>query len=154
MLRLFGPLILLIALIVLVRAIAQGARDVAARRRYRNPAGTSYEWERRTDQISRKVKGVALPGEDREGILEFIQTRRGVEAYMEPKTLTYPLSAILVAEDGESKRFTLGDDSYIRELARSHGLPVFDAAKTGYPDRMRNYKRKPPGEGPKQPGSP
>lgn len=146
MLRLFGPLILLIALIVLIRALSQGARDVAARRRYKNPAGTSYEWERRTDQISRKVKGVSLPGEDREGILAFIETRRGVEAYMEPKTLTYPLSVILVAEDGESKRFTLGDDAYIRELARSRSLPVFDASKVGYPDRMRNYKRNKPPE--------
>jgi hypothetical protein len=146
-LRLLGPLVLIIALVVLARAISHGARDVAARRRYKNPSGTSYEWERRTEQVSRRVKGVSLPGEDREAILAFVSSHPGVEAYMEPKTLTHPLSTVLVAEDGEWHRYQLRDDSLIRELARSHGLQVFDAAKVGYPERMRRYKRPRPDEG-------
>lgn len=60
---------------------------------------------------------------------------------MEPRTLMYPLSVVLVAEDGEWARFQLRDDSFIRELSGTHGLRVYDAGKVGYPERMRRYRR-------------
>jgi hypothetical protein len=86
------------------------------------------------------VKG---PSEDREGILAFVQSRAGVEAYVEPKTVANPLSVVLVAADGEWKRFELAEDAYIRQLSREIGLPTYDAARVGYPQRMREYKRPP-----------
>jgi hypothetical protein len=104
-----------------------------------------YDWERRTDRAYRRMKRVPAPDEDREGILGFIETRRGVEAYVEPKTVVSPLSVVLVAEDGEWRRFNLADDAYIRELAATRGLTVFDAVRTGYPKRMREYRGRPEG---------
>jgi hypothetical protein len=39
------------------------------------------------------------------------------------------------------KRFELKDDSYLRELARTAHLRVLDAARVGYPERMRRPGR-------------
>lgn len=127
-------------LVNLVRGLARDAR-----RRKVKPG--SYEFDSRYNKVARKVKGVRGPDEDHEGILAFIETRIGVEAYLEPKTLAHPLSVVLVAIDGEWKRFELAEDSFIQHLAREKGLPTYDAARVGYPQRMREYKRpKPPTE--------
>ena len=83
-----------------------------------------YEWEPITDRYYRRAKGVRAPAEDRDGILEFIGSRSGVEAYIEPRTVMHPLSVA---------------------LARSRGVPVFDATRTGYPERMRRRPGAPPG---------
>jgi hypothetical protein len=84
---------------------------------------------------------VKAPDEDRAAILEFIESRTGVEAYVEPRTVVSPLSVVLVAGDGEWRRFHLADDSYIRELSATKNLKVFDAVRAGYPRRMREYPR-------------
>lgn len=124
------------------KSISEVARGISQRRAARKPPNpTGYAWERKKDQLYRRVKAVSVPGEDREAILDFITTRAGVDAYMEPRTLTYPLSVVLVAQDGEWKRFQLADDSFIRSLTASHGLQVFDASKVGYPERMRRYRK-------------
>ena len=110
--------------------------------------GGRYEFEPVTWKVSRRLKGVQGPAEDRQGILEFVQSRRGVEAYVEPKTVMHPLSVVLVAGDGEHRRFELADDAYIRQLAATHNLKVLDAARLGYPQRMRDYiRRQQRGEG-------
>lgn len=108
-----------------------------------------YEWEPVSDRYSRRARGVARSPEDHDGILAFIESRTGVEAYMEPKTVMHPLSVLLVAGDGESRRFELADDAFIRELARTRSLPVFDAGLTGYPERMRTYRRPSSSDGPR-----
>jgi hypothetical protein len=101
-----------------------------------------YEFEPVTWKVSRRLKGVQGPAEDRKVILEFVESRTGVEAYVEPKTVMHPLSVVLVAGDGEHKRFELSDDAYIRQLAATHNLRVLDAARIGYPQRMRDYLKR------------
>ncbi|MFL5798852.1 MAG: hypothetical protein ACJ77A_13085 [Actinomycetota bacterium] len=101
-----------------------------------------YDWEARRDRYSRRLKGVLREPEDRDGILAFFDTHRGVEAYMEPRTVAHPLSVVLVADDGEYRRFELADDEYIRLLAKTRSLPVLDAGRLGYPQRMRDYMRR------------
>jgi len=54
----------------------------------------------------------------------------------------HPLSVVLVARDGEHKRFVLSDDAYLRELTGTHDLKVLDASLVGYPPRMREYLRR------------
>jgi hypothetical protein len=104
--------------------------------RRRRLAG-SYEWERRADKLQRQLKKVPSPaGEDRGGILLFLESHLGVEAYVEPKTVMHPLSVVLIDGDGTWRRFELKDDSYLRELARTAHLLVLDAARVGYPERM------------------
>jgi hypothetical protein len=88
------------------------------------------------------MKGVQRHPEDRDGITAFLDTHRGVEAYMEPKTVAHSLSVVLVADDGEHRRFELADDEFIRQLTATRSLPVLDAGRLGYPPRMRDYLRR------------
>ena len=117
-------------------------RDLGKMVRPQSAVGGKYEFEPRTDRMSRRLKGVQGPGEDREGMLQFVDSHPGTEAYVEPKTVMHPLSVVLVAKDGEHRRFELFDDAYLRELTRTHDLRVFDAVRAGYPQRMRDYLRR------------
>jgi hypothetical protein len=80
----------------------------------------------------------AFDGSD---LLAFASTRRGVEAYLEPRTNLYGHSVLLVADDGEYLRRPVPDPASIRRLCAEHGIPVYDAARTGYPRRVRDYDR-------------
>jgi hypothetical protein len=119
-------------------------RDVKLPKPKLAPKQRHYEYERRTDQLYRRAKRVPGPDEHREEILAFIESRQNVQAWVEPRTVMHPLSAVLVAADGEWVRFELRDDAYLRELARERGLVLHDAMRVGYPERMRRY-RKPSG---------
>jgi len=111
------------------------------------PKPRDYDWEPRTEQLYRRAKAVPGPREDRDRIVAFLDSRSGVEAYVEPRTVVHPLSVVLVAEDGEWIRIELRDDAFLRELARTHGLAIHDAMRTGYPERMRAYRRPRPDPG-------
>jgi hypothetical protein len=103
-----------------------------------------YEFEARIDQAKRRLKGFAGPVERRDEIVEFLDTHEGVEAYVEPKTVVSPKSVVLIDVAGEWRRFELKEDAYLRRLSAERVLPIFDAALTGYPPRMR---RRPGGAG-------
>jgi len=103
-----------------------------------------YEWDPVRHQVSRRLKGVRIPEGERDGIIAFIESREGVEAYVEPRTVVSPLSVVLVAKDGEWRRFQVGEDIMLRELAAARGLRVFDASRVGYPERMRRYRPQSP----------
>lgn len=70
---------------------------------------------------------------------EFIDSRVGVEAYLEPKTAIYSTTILLVADDGEYLRRPVRDRDHARELCNEVNIPLYDAAKVGYPQRMRDY---------------
>src|SRR5437868_14600367 len=112
--------------------------DAAKLVRRPDATGGKYEFESRVDRMSRRLKGVQGPREERDSMEEWFSSRRGVEAYVEPKTVMHPLSVVLVAGDGEHRRFTLSDDAYLRELAREYELPILDAARVGSPPRTRD----------------
>lgn len=65
--------------------------------------------------------------------------RRGVEAYLEPRTFVTDTTVMLIAHDGEwTRRRIDGADGALR-LGRRLRIPVYDVAKVGYPQRMRDY---------------
>lgn len=70
---------------------------------------------------------------------EFIRSRSGVEAFLEPRTAVYATTLLLVAADGEYLRRPVTDRSQAVELCGRHNVPLYDAAKVGYPRRMRDY---------------
>lgn len=70
---------------------------------------------------------------------EFIASRIGVEAYLEPKTAIYSTTLLLVADDGEYLRRPVSDHAHAREFCADSNIPLYDAAKVGYPKRMRDY---------------
>lgn len=147
MIRLVALALALVVLFALASLLAGFLRRARTRMPTRTPKQRLYDWERRTDQLYRRAKSVPAPSEERDRILDFLQTRSGVEAYVEPKTVIHPLSVVLVAGDGEWIRVPLRDDAFLRELARTRGLRVVDASRVGYPERMRRYKRPELGDG-------
>lgn len=70
---------------------------------------------------------------------EFVASRPGVEAYLEPKTAIYSITLLLVAGDGEYLRRPIGDRAQASALCDRLNLPLYDAARVGYPKRMRDY---------------
>lgn len=72
---------------------------------------------------------------------EFLETRDGVEAYVEPPTAVYAMTLVLVAGDGEYIRRPVKHAKQAHKLANSAGVPVYDARLVGYPRRMRDYDR-------------
>src|SRR2546423_12076548 len=102
-------------------------------------AGDDFERERRPRRA--RAPKVRVPKSDRGAVRDFVKTRSGVEAYVEPRTLDQGLSVVFVASDGEWMRFTLPDDSWLRSFARKRALPIYDAGVMGYPKRMREYRR-------------
>ncbi len=70
---------------------------------------------------------------------EFVTTRAGVEAYIEPPTATDPVTMVLVARTGEWTRRRVPDEKAAWALARELGIPVYDVNLTGYPSSMRRW---------------
>ena len=139
MIRALPLLLLAVIALALVGWLSRWVQAMDARRPgrrgSRRPGG--YRFEARGDQARRRLKGVAGPVERRDEIVGFLDTHEGVEAYVEPKTVVSPKSVVLVDAVGEWRRFELKEDAYLRRLSTERVLPIFDAALTGYPARMR-----------------
>jgi len=76
---------------------------------------------------------------DLAALREFATSRQGVEAYVEPKTTVTQTTIVLVASDGEWTRRRIPSEKAAADLARSLKIPVYDANRVGYPQRMRDY---------------
>lgn len=70
---------------------------------------------------------------------QWAATRRGVEAFVEPKTTVTETTVLLVAHDGEWTRRRVDGDDGARRIGKRLKIPIYDVAKVGYPQRMRDY---------------
>lgn len=70
---------------------------------------------------------------------QFVRTRRGVEAFLEPATTVTPVTVLLVAASGEWTRRRVPDPALVRGLSAELNVPVYDARLVGYPQRMRDW---------------
>jgi hypothetical protein len=73
---------------------------------------------------------------------QFLATREGVEAFVEPRTTVTDPTVVLVAADGEWTRRQVPSPQWAHDFARRRGIACFDAARTGYPPRMREWNRR------------
>ena len=73
---------------------------------------------------------------------QWASSRRGVEAYVEPKTTVTETTVVLVAHDGEWTRRRIDGEDGARRLAKKLKIPIYDAGIVGYPKRMREYTRR------------
>jgi hypothetical protein len=69
----------------------------------------------------------------------FAHTRKGVEAFIEPRTSVTQTTLLLVAFDGEWTRRVVPSPEWAHAFAEHLQLPGYDAAVVGYPQRMRDY---------------
>ena len=70
---------------------------------------------------------------------EFAANRPGVEAFVEPPTAVTTTTVVFVAGSGEWTRRRIADAAAAHSLANALGLPSYDAAVVGYPQRMRDW---------------
>jgi hypothetical protein len=74
----------------------------------------------------------------RDHLEEFVRTRVGVEAFIEPATTVTPPTVLLIATTGEWTRRRV-NQNLIRDLADRLSVPVYDVQLVGYPQRMRDW---------------
>jgi hypothetical protein len=73
---------------------------------------------------------------------EFVSSREGVEAFVEPRTTVTDPTVVLVAADGEWTRRGVPSPQWAHDYARRRGIASFDAVVSGYPPRMREWNRR------------
>jgi hypothetical protein len=120
---------------------AQGGSARASGAVPRGGSGAGVDGAERVRGNRRSRRQHPAGGFDGSALLEFARTRSGVEVYLEPRTNLYGDSVLLVADDGEYLRRPVPDATTVRRLCSEHGIPVYDAARTGYPRRVRDYDR-------------
>jgi hypothetical protein len=69
----------------------------------------------------------------------FVEARRGVEGFVEPRTTVSEVTLLLVAHDGEWTRRRVPSVEWAHDFANRLGVPSYDAAVVGIPQRMRDY---------------
>jgi hypothetical protein len=79
---------------------------------------------------------------DLEHLAEFVRSRRGVEAFIEPRTTVTETTMLLVAHDGEWTRRRVDSPESARRFAHQLSMPIYDVRLMGYPQRMRDYNEK------------
>ena len=72
-------------------------------------------------------------------LTDFARSRRGVEAFVEPRTSVTQTTLLLVAFDGEWTRRKVPSSEWAHAFAVHLQIPGYDAAVVGYPQRMRDY---------------
>lgn len=96
-----------------------------------------FGWLRRR----RRSSGVrASSSRDIEHLREWAARRRGVEAFLEPRTTVTETTLMLVAHDGEWTRRRVDGPDAAHRFARKLGMPCYEVAKVGYPQRMRDFQ--------------
>ncbi len=79
---------------------------------------------------------------DEKHLQDFVQTRRGVEGFVEPRTAVSDVTLLLVAHNGEWTRRRVPSVQWAHSFANRHQVPSYDAAVVGVPQRMRDYNRR------------
>jgi hypothetical protein len=76
---------------------------------------------------------------DTDHMAEFVRTRGGVEAYLEPRTAVTETTVVLVASSGEWTRRRIDGPGAARAFTQKHSIPLYDVGVVGYPQRMRDW---------------
>lgn len=92
----------------------------------------------------RRPAAAVRPADDADlaHLRDFVRTRDGVEAFLEPRTAVTETTILLVAGDGEWTRRRVDGPRGAAAFARSEALPIYEAAVVGYPKRMREYNQR------------
>ena len=78
-------------------------------------------------------------GADVKHLEQFARSHTGVEAFVEPPTAVSAVTVVFVANTGEWTRRRVRDAAAAHTLANRLGIPSYDAAVVGYPQRMRDW---------------
>ena len=98
----------------------------------------SWWGRRRAPATGGRAEQRAAVGQVRDHLEDFVRTRVGVEAFIEPATNVTPPTVLLIATTGEWTRRRV-NQNLIRDLADRLSVPVYDVQLVGYPQRMRDW---------------
>jgi hypothetical protein len=79
---------------------------------------------------------------DLDHLEQFIRSRRGVEAFIEPRTTVTETTVMLIANDGEWTRRRIDGPDGARRFAHRMAIPIYDVRLVGYPQRMRDFNER------------
>lgn len=89
--------------------------------------------------VSSRKDRKAQSSAEREHLEAFAHEHTGVEVFVEPPTAVIGITVMLVASTGEWTRRPAPSAAVVHHWANKLGLPSYDAAVVGYPQRMRDY---------------
>jgi hypothetical protein len=107
--------------------------------RFRRGAGTRMRKPAKDAARTGSTRVRASDKVDEAHLHEFVDTRRGVEGFVEPRTAVSDVTLLLVAHDGEWTRRRVPSVQWAHDFANRHQVPSYDAAVVGIPQRMRDY---------------
>lgn len=81
-------------------------------------------------------------------IESFLRGHEGVEAYLEPKTINFSQSVLLIDRGGDWRRVPVKEPRQAAAACRKLGIPFYDARVVGYPERMRGARGEPAPDAP------
>ena len=105
-------------------------------------------WLRRRSSKAGTLR--AAESDDAKYLKDWIAARSGIEGFIEPRTAVTYTTMLHVAIDGEWTRRRVPSVQWAHNFANKNGIPSYDAAVVGYPDRMRAYNKRQKGEKPDQ----
>jgi hypothetical protein len=79
---------------------------------------------------------------DEQHLQDFVDSREGIEGFVEPRTAVSDVTLLLVAHDGEWTRRRVPSVRWAHKFANANQIPSYDAAVVGVPQRMRDYNRR------------
>lgn len=91
-----------------------------------------------------EIKSDATRGPSGHAVQElkaFLEDREGIEGFIEPPTAVYAMTLLLVAGDGEYLRRPVKNEKQAERLCDAQGVPLYEARKVGYPQRMKDFER-------------
>ncbi|MDN5682778.1 oxidoreductase [Corynebacterium glyciniphilum] len=75
---------------------------------------------------------------DLDYLRNWVAQHDGVEGFVEPETLVNEMSVVLVDATGDWTRRRIGGPRGIDDVISATGVRLYDAEKSGYPQRMRD----------------
>ncbi|GIF68205.1 hypothetical protein Ais01nite_62400 [Asanoa ishikariensis] len=99
-------------------------------------------WFRRRKATPGRQSGRPTAQADLDHLENFVRSRRGVEAFIEPKTTVTETTVMLIAHDGEWTRRRVEGPEGARRFAHRMAIPIYDVRLVGYPQRMRDYNER------------
>jgi hypothetical protein len=82
---------------------------------------------------------LASTSEDEQHLARFVDSREGVEGFVEPRTAVSDVTLLLVAWDGEFTRRRVPSESWAYSFCQKRGIKAYEAGVVGIPQRMREY---------------
>lgn len=99
-------------------------------------------WFRRRKRAEKGTGDRPASQADLEHLEQFVRTRRGVEAFLEPRTTVTETTIMLIAHDGEWTRRRVAGPEEARRWAHRMAIPIYDVRLVGYPQRMRDFNER------------